>query len=154
MNKIMAAAAALALGASTAAIAQTTAPQPAPSEQPPAAVETQPKGTSPTMRDLGTHPAVDSQAGATKTLKLTPAQAKDWVGKSIYSSDGKSVGEVADFKLDTSGHVTEMHADIGGFLGIGETRVRVMPEQFKLGSDRIELSMAAEATKGLPKVES
>lgn len=52
-----------------------------------------------------------------------------------------------------SGKVTEMHADIGGFLGLGETRVRVLPSQFKLMDDRVVLSITAERAKTLPKVE-
>jgi hypothetical protein len=47
-----------------------------------------------------------------------------------------------------------MHADIGGFLGLGQTRVRVMPSQFKLIDDRAVLLITAEQAKTLPKVES
>ncbi len=45
-----------------------------------------------------------------------------------------------------------MHADIGGFLGIGETRVRVLPAQFSIGTDRIVLGMTAEQAKTLPHI--
>jgi hypothetical protein len=48
--------------------------------------------------------------------------------------------------------VTEMHADIGGFLGLGETRVRLMPAQFKLMTDRVVLSVTADQAKSLPKI--
>ena len=47
-----------------------------------------------------------------------------------------------------------MHADTGGFLGLGQTRVRVMPSQFKLIDDRAVLLITAEQAKTLPKVES
>ncbi|MDX2257325.1 MAG: PRC-barrel domain-containing protein [Hyphomicrobiaceae bacterium] len=155
MNKIIAAAAALSMAASTAALAQATAPQQAPADAPPAAVEVKPplSPAEPTTGATPSHPALEKSA-ASDTLTLTEAQAKDWVGKTIYSSDGKSVGEVAAFNRDAKGHVIEMHADIGGFLGIGETRVRVTPDQFKLGADRVELTVAAEAAKSLPKVAS
>ena len=48
--------------------------------------------------------------------------------------------------------VGEMQADIGGFLGIGETRVRVMPAQFSVVGDHIVLSMTADQAKSLPKM--
>lgn len=85
-------------------------------------------------------------------LILTDAQAKNWVDKRVYSSDGRDIGEVVSFTRDAAGNVTDMHADIGGFLGIGETRVRVMPGQFSLSGDRVMLNLTAEQAKALPKV--
>ena len=46
----------------------------------------------------------------------------------------------------------ELHADIGGFLGIGETRVRVLPTQFKLVNDRVVLSVGSAEAKSLPHI--
>jgi PRC-barrel domain len=89
-----------------------------------------------------------------KGLRLTEAEAKNWIGKVIYSSDDKNVGEVADFVRDADGNVTEMHADVGGLLGIGETRVRVMPDQFTAGGDRISLSVTEKEAGNLPKVDT
>lgn len=86
------------------------------------------------------------------SLTLTDDQAKNWINKAVYSSDGKNIGEVAAFTRDASGKVTEMHADIGGFLGIGETRVRVMPAEFKLMNDRVVLNLTGDQAKNLPKV--
>lgn len=83
---------------------------------------------------------------------LTDEEAKAWVDKVVYSSDDKNLGEVADLKRDAAGHVTELHAGIGGFLGLGETRVRVAPDQFKLSGDRVVLSVNAEQAKSRPKV--
>jgi PRC-barrel domain len=69
-----------------------------------------------------------------------------------YSSDGKNVGEVTALKRDASGKVAELQAGIGGFIGIGETQVRVTPAQFKLENDRVVLSLTAEQVKALPKI--
>lgn len=110
--------------------AATTTPAPAPSATPPA---------STTMR-------LDSKP------MLTDDQAKAWIDKVVYSSDDKNLGEVANMKRDAAGHVTELHADIGGFLGLGETRVRLSPDQFKLTGDRVVLNVTAEQAKTLPKV--
>ena len=85
-------------------------------------------------------------------MTLTDEQAKAWVDKVIYTSDGKNVGEVAALLRDPSGNVTELHAAVGGMLGIGETRVRIMPTQFQLGTDRVTVSLTEAQIKALPKV--
>jgi hypothetical protein len=85
-------------------------------------------------------------------LNLTDVQAKQWIDKIVYSSDGKNVGEVGALQRDPSGNVTELHADIGGFLGIGETRVRVMPAQFHTEGDRVILNVTADQAKTLPQL--
>lgn len=88
----------------------------------------------------------------TAPLKLTEAQAKSWVDKQVYSSDGKKLGEIAAFARGTDNTVSEMHIDVGGFLGMGETRVKLMPAQFKLEGDRAVLNVTAAQAKDLPKV--
>jgi PRC-barrel domain len=85
-------------------------------------------------------------------MTLTDEQAKSWVDKVIYTSDGKNVGEVGAFLRDSSGNITELHADIGGVLGIGETRVRLMPSQFQLGTDRVTVNLTESQIKALPQV--
>jgi PRC-barrel domain len=138
MQKLISAALAASLMVSTAAFAQTTAPSTPPASPAPVAAEK--KMTPP--------------ASASEVITLTDAQAKGWIDKAVYSSDGKNVGEVVAFTRDGSGKVREMHADIGGFLGLGQTRVRLQPSQFKLMDDRVVLSITAEQTKALPKIQS
>ncbi len=121
--------AAMALTVATAVVAQTT---------PPPATTVPPSATTPSIADNG--------------VVMTDEQARNWVSKTVYSSDAKNVGEVAAVQRDSSGKVTEIHADIGGFLGIGETRVRVAPGQFKVVDDRIVLNMTADQAKTLPKI--
>jgi hypothetical protein len=138
MQTLIPAVVAVSLMGSVAAFAQATPPTP-PASQGPSAVE---KELAP--------PA--SPSAASEFISLTDAQAKGWIDKVVYGSDGKKLGEVAAFARDGSGKVTEMHADIGGFLGLGQTRVRVMPSQFKLIDDRAILSLTAEQAKTLPRV--
>jgi hypothetical protein len=140
MQKLILAIVAACLMGSLAAVAQTTPPKP-PANQEPSAVE---KEMAP--------PALPSIAS--QSITLTDDQARGWIDKVVYDSDGKKFGEVAAFARDGSGKVTEMHADTGGFLGLGRKRVRVMPSQFKLIDDRAVLSLTAEQAKTLPKVES
>jgi hypothetical protein len=148
MQNLIPAIVAASLMGSVAAFAQTTPPTP-PASQGSSAAEK-------TSENPAGDRCVQSQEGcATQPLfiTLTDAQAKGWIDKVVYDSDGKKFGEVAAFARDGSGKVTEMHADIGGFLGLGQTRVRVMPSQFKLIDDRAVLSLTAEQAKTLPRVQ-
>ena len=103
-------------------------------------------------QDKPVAPPVTTTAPAAGAMMLTAEQAQQWVGKPVYSSDGQKLGEVAAFARKTDNSVTEMHIDIGGFLGLGETRVKLTPAQFKLQDDRIVLEVTAAAAKDLPKV--
>lgn len=85
-------------------------------------------------------------------MTLTAQEALAWVDKPVYSRDGKKLGEVVAFLRSTDNTVNEMHADIGGFLGIGETRVKLAPAQFKLQVDRVVLDVTAAQAKDLPKI--
>jgi len=92
-------------------------------------------------------------APADAATSLTAEQAESWVGKPVYSSDGKNIGEVAAFTRDTDDNVSEMHIDIGGVLGLGETRVRLMADQFRVSGDRMTIDMPAEQVNDLPRVQ-
>lgn len=85
-------------------------------------------------------------------MMLTAQEALAWIDKPVYSSDGKKLGEVVAFLRSADNTVNEMHADIGGFLGIGETRVKLAPAQFKLQTDRVVLDVTAAQAKDLPKI--
>jgi hypothetical protein len=169
MLKLLSSASIVALLAIAPAAAQTTPP----ATTPPAA--TQDKSTSPSMtQDKSTTPPVTTpstttqdkasepskQSGAqpatqeqTAAVMLTEDQAKEWVDKPVFTSDGKEIGEVAEFMRGTDNKVTALHADIGGFLGMGETRVKLSPSEFKLQGDRVVLTVNEAQAKALPKVE-
>lgn len=90
---------------------------------------------------------------AAASILLTEQEGKSWIDKPIYSSDGKKIGEVVAFQRDAGNKVLGMHAKIGGFLGLLQTRVNVTPAQFKLQTDRVLLDLTAEQAKDLPKVQ-
>lgn len=116
--------------AATAAFAQQeTTPAPTPSTPPAAESTTEPAAPSVTTPSETAPSDTTAAAPDASAPMMTEAEAKAWVNKTVYSSDGKNLGEVAQVLLDSSGKVSELHADIGGFLGIGETRVRVMPSE-------------------------
>jgi hypothetical protein len=137
MKWIVPAATSMALFASSAAFAQTTAPSDTPPTSPPTT-------TAPSVQ-----PSPPTQVAPT----LTEAEAKELIDATVVSSDDKNVGEVAAIQRDSDGKVTELHADIGGFLGIGQTRVRVTPSQFTVSEKKIRLTLTADQVKDLPKME-
>ena len=96
-----------------------------------------------------TSAAPASKAGA---LSLTSKEAEGWVGKPVYSSDGQKLGEVAAFQRAADNNVSGMDADIGGFMGIGEHRIKLTPGQINLKADRVVLVLTAAQAKELPKV--
>ena len=146
MIKLLSSASVIALLAMSPAVAQTTT---TPSMA-------QDKSTTPGTQSAtpstqsGTQPAAQDAASA---VTLTEQQAKEWVDKAVFSSDGKEIGEVYEFKRAADNKVTELHADIGGFLGMGETRVKLSPSEFKLQGDRVVLNITEEQAKALPKLE-
>jgi len=88
------------------------------------------------------------------SISLTEQEVLKWLDKPVYSSDGKKIGEVAAFQRDAATNkVIGMHADIGGFLGIGQTRVKLTPAQFKLQGDRVVLDLTSAQTNDLPKAQ-
>ena len=140
MNKILGATALAVLLGATAAMAQTTSLDSPPASKPDTAEKMAP-------------PAASTTTVTKEGLVLTEAQkANAWIKKAVFSSDGKNVGEVTSLKRDASGKVAELQAGIGGFLGMGETQVRLMPAQFKLENDRVVLSLTTEQVKALPPI--
>jgi len=140
-------------GAATAQTDPKTTPQQEPSaKQQPSAQ--QPSTTQePSAKQEPSTKSDSAMKSETPKLTLTDEQAKSWVDKPVYSSDGNEIGEVAAFKRGTDNAVLELHADIGGMLGIGETRVKLTPEQFSLKGDRVVLKLTEAQAKNLPKVE-
>jgi opacity protein-like surface antigen len=157
MKKLITSASLIALLASSSAMAQTTAPSTEmPSAKPsvtspstPAAPSvTSPSDTAP-MNKSSSDTTTMSKDGMT----LTEDQAKNWISKSVYSADNKNLGTVGEIKRDASGKVTELNANIGGFLGIGASHVRIMPNQFKLDGEKVVLTIPADQAKTLPQIE-
>lgn len=153
MFKLFSAITVASLLSATAAFAQADGQtSPAPSDAP-AVTEPAPSTTSPSTTDATTPSTTMDSAANSSAPMMTDDEAKNWINKTVYSSDGKNLGEVSAIDRDSSGHVRELHADIGGFLGLGETRVKVLPSQFKLSSDRVILNVTGDQANTLPKIE-
>ena len=63
------------------------------------------------------------------TFIVKADEAKNWIGRPVYSSDNKKIGEITEITHDPDNKVTELFVDTGSFLGIGATRYRVTSEQ-------------------------
>jgi hypothetical protein len=78
--------------------------------------------------------------------KTAPTDA--WIGRTVYSSDGKNVGEISAVAGGKA------YADIGGFLGLGETRVQLGPDQIaRVEDDRIDLTITEKQANTLPAAQ-
>lgn len=98
-------------------------------------------------------PTAAASDASARTLSLTAEQDAAWIAKPIYSSDGDNVGEVKSFTRDAQNNVNGMHASMGGFLGIGQTSVKLTVNQFELQGDRVTLGITAAQVKNLPRAQ-
>ena len=91
--------------------------------------------------------AVDTSS---KTGALAPDQ--QWVGRYVYSSDGKDLGKIASVKQN--GSSSELFFDMGGFLGIGATRKSITSDQIQdVQNDRIVLRLSQAEAEKIPAAD-
>lgn len=119
----------------------------------PAPTETAPAEAAPAVTDAPA-PAMMVPEGYT-ALKFEDVTADELKGVDIYDANGSSVAEVADLVIDPEGKVTGVVTDVGGFLGIGEHRISLSPEQitFYRNADkdlRGYVGLTKDALKALP----
>jgi sporulation protein YlmC with PRC-barrel domain len=89
-----------------------------------------------------------------KTFTATADEAKGWVGRPVYSSDGKKVGEVIEIKHDPDTKITEAYIDTGTFLGMGATQYRVTSQQIEeVMPDSLVLTLKESEVKSLPPAD-
>ena len=78
--------------------------------------------------------------------KMAPSDA--CIGRAVYSADNKHLGEVSGTAGD------KIYFDMGGFLGIGETRVMLDDDSVaSVKNDRIQLKLTEAEAKSLPPVD-
>lgn len=164
---------ALAMAASYAAYAQEPAPKPdANAAHPPESRMDQatptmkaPEGQqelAPTKRvgesvppmkstDKGQSAETGTQTPGGVPFTVTEDDAKNWIGRAVYSSDGKKVGEIANLKRNPDNKVTELYADLGGFLGIGATHALISSDQIQeVKADGVVLKLTKAEAENLP----
>ncbi len=70
-----------------------------------------------------------AQIPGNATFMVRADEANNWIGRPVYSSDNKKIGEITEITRDPDNKVTELYIDTGSFLGIGATRYRITSEQ-------------------------
>lgn len=95
-----------------------------------------------------------TQTPGTVPFTLTEDDAKNWIGRDVYSSDGKKVGDITELKRDPDNKVTELYVNIGGFLGIGATRSLISSDQIQeVKADSLVLKLSEAEAKNLPAAD-
>jgi hypothetical protein len=94
-----------------------------------------------------------TQTAAVPPMKtfLTAENAKEWVGRPVFSSDGKQVGEVIEIKHDPDTKITEAYIDTATFLGMGASQYRVTSKQIEeITPEGLVLTLKESEVKSLP----
>ena len=87
----------------------------------PALAEDAKTNVEPSAGPTSTMSEKSSPAATTAAISMNEQEALTWIDKPVYSSDGKKIGKVAAVQRGPDNKVIGMHADIGGFLGFGES---------------------------------
>jgi hypothetical protein len=86
------------------------------------------------------------------TFIVTADDAKNWMGRPVYSRDNKKVGEIIEIKRGPDDKVTEAYIDTGTFLGIGGTRYRVTSDQIQeVKPDGLVLTLKESEVRSVPQ---
>jgi hypothetical protein len=84
-------------------------------------------------------------------LVVKEDEAKNWIGRPVFSSDNKKIGEIIEIKRAPDDTVTDVYVDTGTFLGIGANRYRVTSEQIQeLKPDGLLLTLKESEVKAVP----
>lgn len=60
------------------------------------------------------------------------------LGAPVINSWGERTGTVSDVVIGSDGHVVGYLVSVGGFLGVGEKRVMVTPDEVQFRQDRVQ----------------
>ncbi|WP_075996925.1 PRC-barrel domain-containing protein [Salaquimonas pukyongi] len=63
-----------------------------------------------------------------EAVEISEVSAEELIGAPVYGEGDAHVGEIADVILTDDAKVKEVVADVGGFLGLGEKRVAIDPQ--------------------------
>jgi hypothetical protein len=96
--------------------------------------------------------SIDPQSVDTSAKTGTFVADEQWVGRYVYSSDGKDLGKIASVRKN--GTSSEIYFDMGGFLGLGATRKGVTSDQIQdVKYDRIVLRLSETDAQKLPAAD-
>ena len=105
-----------------------------------------------TVATLPTKVETPAQMPGKATFMVRADEAKNWIGRPVYSSDNRKVGEITEITRDPDNKVTEVYIDTGSFLGFGATRYRVTSEQIQeVKPDGLVLTLKETEVKAVPQ---
>jgi hypothetical protein len=105
-------------------------------------------GDSPATAPRGQH---ETTPAITVAAVATSLAFEQWIGRSVESSDGKDLGQVSGLNEDDQ---NEFYVDLGGFLALGETRVRISSDEVhQIKDDRIVLRLTEAEARNLPPAD-
>jgi len=93
--------------------------------------------------------STDPQSADTGTKTGAIVADEQWVGRYVYSSDGKDLGKITS--VSKNGNLSQVSFDMGGFLGLGATRKSATSDQIQeVQYDRIVLRLTEAEANNLP----
>jgi sporulation protein YlmC with PRC-barrel domain len=107
-----------------------------------------------------------SAAGAGMTGEYLTEQAQnqisanDYIGKSIYNGEDKSIGSVTDLILEENGGIVAAVVGVGGFLGMGQKDVAVPMDKITVTREadsndiRLTTTETVDALKAAPEFKT
>lgn len=153
MKKTLSTMAAAVLLASTAiapAVAQTQPTSPAPAT--PAA---------PSDSGSASNGAAAMSGGYLTEQGENQISANDFIGKAVYNTENKSIGEINDLIMEENGGIVAAVIGVGGFLGIGEKDVALPMDRITMTRDsenknevRLTTTETAEALQAAPEFKT
>ncbi len=119
------------------------------------------RGQSGSMQQAAPEKPMQQSAQALQPAQPTPQQSAAQnavanmkrdalVGKYLYDKNGNDVAQIQDVKTSPDGKIQAAEIDVGGFLGIGSTRISVPVDKLQMKGDRIKSTMTAEQIRNLP----
>ena len=96
--------------------------------------------------------ASPASAGKGPDQALSAQDAKGWVGKPVYSNDGKELGTVTRLDSSPENKATQLYTDIGSVTGSGKHQIILPATRFSLEKDRVVVDMTSAQAAKLPKM--
>jgi Bacterial protein of unknown function (DUF937)/PRC-barrel domain len=93
-----------------------------------------------------------AQAPTRAAFVVKEDEAKNWIGRPVFSSDNKKIGELIEIKRAPDNRVTDVYVDTGTFLGIGANLHRITSEQIQeVKPDGLVLTLKESEVQSVPQ---
>ena len=99
-----------------------------------------------TTSAVSAYTEVEDGAMMVTTFNLTVDDLDDM---DIVGANGDEIGEVDDVLMNASGEIVAVSAEVGGFLGLGDTEVVFPLDQLTLQGDEFVTSLTKEQVEAL-----